>query len=100
MSEEQEFIHEVTNEEGTESPKPPTLIEMLQYELREHMSIALDYKTKIEAAKTQPKKEYYNKKLKKNNMQALKVMTAIERVTQQKATVYENEPEKKEPVSK
>lgn len=95
MNEEQEFIHEASDE--VEQPKkPPTLLEMLQYELRQHMEIALKYKKKIEEAKTQYKKDYYNKKLQKNNIQATKVLTAIERYTLQKAIVYENPKEEKE----
>jgi hypothetical protein len=44
------------------------------------METALDYKKKIEEAKTDYKKNYYNKKLKKNNADAVKILTAIERV--------------------
>ena len=91
MSEEQEFIDEtpVPNEEGQ---KPVTLLDMLQYELRERMTTALDFKNKIEGAKTSVKKQYFQKKLKKNNVEAAKILTAIERVAIQnkaKETVSE-----------
>lgn len=80
MSEDtQEFIHE-----AEEAPKEETneisILDLLQMELRRHMEVALDYKKKIDSAKTQYKKSYYTKKLKKNNTEALKVLTAIERV--------------------
>ena len=92
--EEQEFIHEASDEVKVPQ-KPPTLLEMLQYELREHMKVSLDYKKKIEEAKTDPKKDYFKKKLKKNNLYALKILTAIEQHKQQKSVVYENKPEEK-----
>ena len=96
--EKQEFIHEASDEvqESQEPPKMPTILEMLQYELREHMKVSLDYKKKIDEAKTDPKKEYYKKKLKKNNVQALQILTAIERYTQQKSVVHENKQEEKD----
>ena len=79
MTDEQEFIDEAPATEE-ESQRPPTVVQMLQYELRERMKTALDYKTKIETAKTEHKKKYYGKKLKKNNVEAMKILTAIERV--------------------
>lgn len=84
---EQEFI-----DKAAKKPKRtlPSVLEMLQFELREHMKIALEYKKKIDEAKTNTKKQYYHKKLKKNNIQAMKVLTAIENMTQQKAAVYES----------
>ena len=82
MSEEQEFIDE-TPVPKEETQKPITLLDMLQYELRERMTVALDYKNKIENAKTSVKKQYFQKKLKKNNIEAAKILTAIERVATQ-----------------
>ncbi len=84
MSEEekQEFIHEASDivEPIEEQTKPINVIDMLQVELRRLMENALKIKKKIDTAKTDYKKNYYGKKLKKNNMEALKVLTAIERV--------------------
>lgn len=77
MSEDQEFIHET---EESEEQKPITLNDMLQGELHRHMQVALEYKKKIAEAKTDHKKKYYQKKLVKNNKEALQVLTAIERV--------------------
>lgn len=76
--------------------KPITLLDMLQYELRERMTIALDYKEKSDSAKTDTKKKYFRKKLLKNNLEAAKILTAIENITLQKAQVVENEHAPKE----
>ena len=84
MSEEekQEFIHEAKDivEPIEEQTKPISVMNMLHVELRRLMENALTIKKKIDTAKTDYKKSYYSKKLKKNNMEALKVLTAIERV--------------------
>ena len=84
MSEEekQEFIHEAKDivEPIEEQTKPINVMDMLQVELRRLMENALNIKKKIDTAKTDYKKNYYGKKLKKNNMEALQVLTAIERV--------------------
>lgn len=81
MKHKQEFI----DEEPTEEPKPKVkkigIVEMLQHELRTHMETALEYKNKINEAKTSYKKKYFGKKLKKNNLQAMKILTAIERMS-------------------
>lgn len=76
--------------------KPVTLLDMLQVELRERMTIALDYKEKSDSAKTDTKKKYFRKKLLKNNLEAAKILTAIENITLQKAQVVENEHAPKE----
>lgn len=83
MSEEkQEFIHEADDvvEPIEEQTKPINVMDMLQIELRRLMENALEMKKKVDTAKTDYKKSYFSKKLKKNNMEALKVLTAIERV--------------------
>lgn len=58
--------------------KKLTAQEFLGLELKEHAAIALEYKEKIENAKTQVKKEYYKKKLVKNNQAAFQVLLALE----------------------
>jgi len=80
--------------------KPVTLLDMLQYELRERMTVALDYKEKTDTAKTDTKKKYFRKKLLKNNLEAAKILTAIENITLQKAQVFENEHVPKEKTKK
>lgn len=40
-----------------------------------------DYRGKIETAKTSTKKEYYKKKLKKNNLKLMEVLTTMERLS-------------------
>lgn len=89
MTEEaQEFIHEAdAKEPKEEQPQEINIMDILQLELRRHMEVALDYKKKIEGAKTQYKKSYYGKKLKKNNTEALKVLTAIERIKKKNASL-------------
>lgn len=77
---EQEFIHEAEDVVESDEPVELNIMDILQMELRRHMETALDYKKKINSAKTSYKKSYYQKKLKKNNTEALKVLTAIERV--------------------
>ena len=95
MSEKTEYIDETPiKEKGKISNM--TLLDMLQYELRDRMTVALNYKEKIEAAKTDVKKKYFKKKLLKNNIDAAKILTAIENITQQKAQVFENEHAPKE----
>ncbi len=96
MSEEekQEFIHEVDDvvEPIEEQTKPISVMEILQIELRRYMENALKMKKKIDTAKTNYKKIYYSKKLKKNNMEALKVLTAIERVKSNDKQETPNDP--------
>ena len=87
MDNEQQFIDEP--QETKNDAKPLTVLDVLQHELRQHMTIALEYKKKIDEAKTKPKKDYYTKKLKKNNVQATKVLTAIERLAQSKTSTSE-----------
>ena len=88
MSEEAvEYIDETPVKE---EKKPITLLDMLQYELKERMKTALNYRTKIDTAKTDYKKKYFQTKLKKNNLEAAKILTAIQNVTVEKAQVYEN----------
>ena len=91
--EKTEYIDE-TPVEGKK--KPVTLLDMLQYELRERMTIALDYKEKADTAKTDIKRKYFRKKLLKNNIEAAKILTAIENTTQKKSQVFENEHAPKE----
>ena len=75
-----------------------SVTEMLQIELREHMTTALNYKQKIETAKTQAKKDFYNKKLKKNNLQAARILTALERLKQRDNLIAQQK-EKQEPIN-
>ncbi len=100
MSEEKvEYIDE-TPVKGKKKISNMTLLDMLQYELRDRMTIALGYKEKIDTAKTDVKKKYFRKKLLKNNLDAAKILTAIENITQEKAQVFENEHAPKEKTKK
>ena len=49
-------------------------------EFKELAANAIDYKSKIETAKTFTKKEIYKKKLKKNNIKAAEILSALERL--------------------
>ena len=86
-----EFIDEAMEMPEGSDGKPITLLDMLQYELQECANTSLKYKKNIDEAKTQLKKDYFKKKLKKNNTYAVKILTAIENVTVEKAQVFENE---------
>ena len=48
--------------------------------MRGLMDASQDYRKKIEEAKTPFKKEYYKKKLKKNNIKLMNVLTTMERL--------------------
>ena len=74
-----------TNPQGTRAPGQLSVTEMLQYELAQHARIALEYKNLIKTAKTEPKKNYYKKKLTKNNENALKILVALDRITTSRA---------------
>lgn len=66
--------------ESTEgSSSNPTRVEqVLGMELRQHAETAREYRELIEKAKTEYKKKYYRKKLKKNNEQAFQILLALE----------------------
>lgn len=49
----------------------------LQDELRDLTKKAVEYKMKIDSAKTFAKKRYYEKKIKKNNEMAFKVLATL-----------------------
>ncbi len=49
-------------------------------EFKDLATKAVDYKEKINAAKTFAKKEIYKKKLKKNNIKAAEILAALEKV--------------------
>lgn len=88
MTEKQEFIDEV-KEVDPKKEQPISLLDLLQLELQEYLRTTLKFKKLISEAKTDYKKKYYNKKIKKNNMEALKILTAIQRVKNNKHTQEE-----------
>jgi len=92
MTDQVEYIDETEIPVEKESKKL-TLLDMLQHELRNRMTVALELRSKIDTAKTTYKKTYYNKKLVKNNTEAAKILTAMQNLTIEKAQVYENPPE-------
>lgn len=52
----------------------------LVIEIRQHIAKAMDLKKKIDTAKTETKKSVYNKKLKKNNIEAADLLVALDRL--------------------
>lgn len=52
----------------------------LVIEIRQHITKALDLKNKIDTAKTETKKSVYQKKLKKNNIEAADLLTALDKL--------------------
>ncbi|MDE1830560.1 MAG: hypothetical protein KGI25_09575 [Thaumarchaeota archaeon] len=49
-------------------------------EIRKHIKNAVDFKQKIDNAKTEAKKNVYKKKLKKNNIEAADLFTALDKL--------------------
>lgn len=49
-------------------------------EIRKHMECAIDFKSKVDNAKTEAKRNVYKKKLKKNNLQAADLFHALDRL--------------------
>jgi len=64
--------------EAEEKKELSTTEIVLAEELRQHAEVARDYKAKIDDAKTDYKKQYYRKKLAKNNTQAFQILLALE----------------------
>lgn len=66
----------------TEGPSTnPTYEQALGMELQEHAKLSVEYKKKIEEAKTEPKRKYFKKKLAKNNNKALQILLTLEEVS-------------------
>ena len=49
-------------------------------EIRQHIANAVDWKQKIDTAKTEAKRNVYKKKLKKNNIEAADLFTALDKL--------------------
>ena len=47
--------------------------------------LSVEYKKKIEEAKTDPKRKYYKKKIAKNNNKALQILLTLEEVSRLQA---------------
>lgn len=54
-------------------------------EIRQRMTNAVDFKQKIDNAKTEAKRNVYKKKLKKNNIEAADLFVALNKLTQKEA---------------
>lgn len=65
--------------------------DIVRNEVQQLMATSKEYREKIDDAKTKTKKDWYLKKLKKNNTRLLNVLVAIEKV--RKAKESPNEPE-------
>ncbi len=49
-------------------------------EIRQHIAKAIDFKKKVDTAKTEAKRNVYMKKLKKNNIEAADLFTALDKL--------------------
>jgi hypothetical protein len=49
-------------------------------EIRKHMEAAIEFKKKVDGAKTETKRNVYKKKLKKNNIEAADLFTALDKL--------------------
>ena len=60
--------------------KKVSIKDVLAAEVQERMLTSKQYKDKINTAKTATKKQYYQKKLKKNNEEIFKFMMGLEKL--------------------
>ena len=67
------------------SVKQPRLIDYARAEFMHLLEQAKEYKEKINTAKTGTKRNYYKKKLKKNNVEAMQMLVAIEKLEAREA---------------
>jgi len=56
-------------------------ISLLQNEIKRLSAVSTHYQTKIAESKTSIKKKFYQKKLKKNNVQLMNMLIRMERLT-------------------
>ena len=61
-----------------------TVIETIKEEIQKRIALSAEYKSTLEAAKTPYKREYYSKKLHKNNQLIVSLLEGFERVTDKK----------------
>lgn len=66
------------------------LNDLVQGEVQRLMSTSKEYRNKIDNAKTKTKKNWYLKKLKKNNAKLMNVLIALEKVKNAKKTSNES----------
>ena len=66
---------------GEKADIPPiSLIDIAKSEFTRLVGMARKYQEKINTAKTGAKRNYYKKKLKKNNVEAMQMLVAIEKL--------------------
>jgi hypothetical protein len=58
--------------------------EVIKEEIQKRIALSADYKSKLETATTSYKREYYSKKLHKNNQLIVSLLEGFERVTDKK----------------
>lgn len=66
------------------------LNDLVQGEVQRLMATSKEYRNKIDNAKTKTKKNWYLKKLKKNNAKLMNVLIALEKVKNAKKTSNES----------
>lgn len=64
----------------TTGPSSPRMIDVVAAELNELQSDSLKFRTAIDEAKTKAKKDYFKKKLKKNNKRMMNMLVAFEKL--------------------
>ncbi len=58
----------------------PKVDDLIKQELQRLMALSKKYRDMIDGAKTEPKRNLYSKKLKKNNLKLMNIMVALEKL--------------------
>lgn len=69
---------------NTEEQETPSLKDIVSAELAEVAKISLEYKQKMEEAKTQIKRDYYRRKMTKNNKEIMRLLVAANKLNDNK----------------
>lgn len=64
----------------TTGPAQPRLIDVVAAELHDLQNESMNFRKKIDEAKTQVKRQYYKKKLRKNNKRMMNMLVAFEKL--------------------
>ena len=64
-----------------QAPRGDAIKTATKIEIKEAMQRSKEFQDKIKSAKTSTKRDFYKKKLAKNNMMAMKLLVALEQMT-------------------
>jgi hypothetical protein len=67
-------------QENTSAPSQPRMIDIVAAELTDLQATSLTFREKVEGAKTNAKRQYFMKKLKKNNKKMMNMLVAFEKL--------------------